>query len=65
MLSSCTGTPQKVSGTCDQYTGCASGVEVMLCTIAEGTHILYAGAAEAGAPVADIAWEAFSRHTLP
>jgi polyhydroxybutyrate depolymerase len=65
MLSSCTGTPQEVGGTCDRYTGCAAGVEVMLCTIPEGTHTLYAGAAEADAPVADVAWEAFRRHTLP
>jgi polyhydroxybutyrate depolymerase len=64
-LNSCTGTPRKVSGSCDQYTECKDGVEVMLCSIPNGQHLLYSGAAEAGAPVADVVWEAFKRHPLP
>jgi hypothetical protein len=59
------GDAPKVNGVCDQYTQCSGGVEVMLCSIPNGTHILYSDAAEAGAAVADVAWEAFKRHTLP
>jgi polyhydroxybutyrate depolymerase len=65
MLDSCTGTPRKVNGVCDQYTGCSGGVEVMLCSIPNGMHILYSDAVDAGAAVADVAWEAFKRHALP
>jgi polyhydroxybutyrate depolymerase len=64
-LNSCTGTPQKVSGLCDQYTACKAGAEVMLCSIPNGEHLLYSGAAEAGAPIADVVWAAFKRHPLP
>lgn len=64
-LNSCTGAPRKVRGLCDQYTECKAGVEVMLCSIPNGEHLLYSGAAEAGAPVADVVWEAFERHPLP
>jgi polyhydroxybutyrate depolymerase len=64
-LNACTGSPAKVHGVCDQYAECKDGVEVMLCTIPKGTHILYSDATKAGAPVADVAWEVFKRHSLP
>ncbi|HKU38376.1 MAG TPA: PHB depolymerase family esterase [Polyangiales bacterium] len=64
-LNACTGAPRKVNGVCDQYSDCKAGTEVMLCTIPDGTHILYSDAAKAGAPVADVVWEAFERHALP
>lgn len=64
-LNACTGASRKVNGVCDQYTACAGGAEVMLCTIPNGVHILYETSAAAGAPIPDVAWEAFKRHTLP
>ncbi|HEX2678434.1 MAG TPA: PHB depolymerase family esterase [Polyangiales bacterium] len=65
MLSSCTGTPTTTHGVCQTYTQCKDNVEVTLCTIQNGMHVIYSQAASAGAPVPDVVWEAFQRQTLP
>jgi len=64
MLDGCTATAETTHGLCQRVAGCNAGVEVTLCTIDSG-HVLYADAAAQGAPVPDVAWEAFQRHTLP
>lgn len=63
-LDHCTGTPKTTHGICTTNDQCAAGVEVTLCTINAG-HVLYTQAAMQGAPVTDVVWEAFQRHTLP
>jgi polyhydroxybutyrate depolymerase len=63
-LDSCTGSASSLNAACDTYTGCAAGTEVTLCTIDAG-HVLYSAAAQQGAAVPEIAWEAFKRQTLP
>jgi polyhydroxybutyrate depolymerase len=65
MLNGCTGTPTKTHSICETYTGCEGGTEVTLCTIQGGSHVVYGQSASAGAPVPDVAWEAFLRQTLP
>jgi polyhydroxybutyrate depolymerase len=63
-LDRCTGQPTSTHGLCQTHAGCSGGTEVSLCTIDAG-HVLYADAAAQGAAVPDVAWEAFSRQTLP
>jgi polyhydroxybutyrate depolymerase len=63
-LDGCTGQPQTTHGLCSTHSGCQGGVEVTLCTIDAG-HVLYAQAAAQQAPVPDVVWETFARHTLP
>ncbi len=63
-LNQCTAAPQTTHGVCSTRAHCAGDVEVTLCTIDAG-HVLYAQAATQGAPVPDVVWEAFQRHTLP
>jgi len=63
-LDGCTGQPQTTHGLCSTHSGCQAGVEVTLCTINAG-HVLYTQAAAQQAPVPDVVWEAFARHTLP
>jgi polyhydroxybutyrate depolymerase len=63
-LDTCSGTPTTSHGVCQTLAKCAVGVEVTLCSI-DGGHVLYSAAAAEMAAVPDVAWEAFSRHTLP
>jgi polyhydroxybutyrate depolymerase len=63
-LNGCTGEPETTHSICQTHFQCSAGVEVTLCTI-EGGHVLYAAAAQQGAAVPDVAWEAFERYTLP
>jgi polyhydroxybutyrate depolymerase len=63
-LDHCTGTPATTHGICSTNSQCAGGAEVTLCTINAG-HVLYLQASMQGAPVPDVVWEAFQRHTLP
>jgi polyhydroxybutyrate depolymerase len=63
-LDGCTGPPETTHGVCQRVATCNAGVEVTLCTIDAG-HVLYAAAAAQGAPVPDVAWEAFQRYALP
>ncbi len=63
-LDSCSGQPSTTHGICSTNNICQAGVEVTLCTINAG-HVLYAQAAAQGAPVPDVVWETFARHTLP
>jgi polyhydroxybutyrate depolymerase len=63
-LDQCTGAPETTHGICNTNKQCAGGAEVTLCTINAG-HVLYTQAAAQGAPVPDVVWEAFQRHTLP
>jgi polyhydroxybutyrate depolymerase len=63
-LDACSGTPETTHGLCERAATCNAGVEVTLCSIASG-HVLYADAVTQGAPVPDVAWEAFQRQTLP
>jgi hypothetical protein len=64
MLDGCAGTAATTHGICQRVATCNAGIEVTLCTINSG-HVLYADAAAQGAPVPDVAWEAFQRQTLP
>jgi polyhydroxybutyrate depolymerase len=64
MLNGCTGPPAATHGLCQTFSSCAAGVEVTLCTVDSG-HVLYDDAAAQGAPVPDVVWETFQRHTLP
>jgi polyhydroxybutyrate depolymerase len=64
MLDGCTGAAATTHGLCQTFSSCAGGVEVTLCTVDSG-HVLYADAAAQGAPVPDVVWETFQRHTLP
>jgi polyhydroxybutyrate depolymerase len=63
-LDGCSGEPTTIYGACETHASCNAGVEVTLCTLDAG-HVLYDGAAQQGAAVADVAWEAFARHSLP
>jgi polyhydroxybutyrate depolymerase len=64
MLDGCAGAPETTHGLCARVATCSGGVEVTLCTIDAG-HVLYASAADQGAPVPDVVWEVFQRQTLP
>ena len=65
-IDGCTGAPaetySKGSSHCDTYSSCRGGVEVTLCTI-DGPHLLYDNADDV--PIANLAWDFFSKHTLP
>ena len=61
-LNGCTGSPETIHELCETYAECDDGVEVTLCSADVG-HIFYTNTQ--GISVADIAWEAFARQTLP
>ncbi len=63
-LDQCDGAPQTTHAICNTRSHCGGDAEVTLCTINAG-HVLYLQAATQGAPVPDVAWEAFQRHALP
>jgi poly(3-hydroxybutyrate) depolymerase len=48
---------------CESYEQCAGGVEVTLCSIPGGGHVLYQNSA--GFDVAETAWAMFERQALP
>jgi polyhydroxybutyrate depolymerase len=58
----CTGTPQpEQKAGCETYPTCAAGVETTLCTVQGGSHCSNYGAFG----IVDVAWDMFTRHTLP
>jgi polyhydroxybutyrate depolymerase len=65
-IDGCSGSPvqtyQQGNSHCETYQSCNAGVEVTLCTI-DGPHLLYNNADDV--PIASLAWEFFSKHTLP
>jgi polyhydroxybutyrate depolymerase len=61
-IDECTGEPVAM-GDCETYAQCAGGVEVTLCSIPGGGHVLYQNSA--GFEVAETAWAMFERQALP
>ena len=65
-VNGCAGEPvetyAKGASHCDTYQACDQGVEVRLCTLVGG-HLLYDNAEDA--PIAALAWDFFTQHTLP
>jgi polyhydroxybutyrate depolymerase len=62
-IDECTGEPAAQGEHCESYTECAGGVEVTLCSIPGGGHVLYQNSA--GFEVAETAWAMFERQALP
>jgi len=52
----------KCDSKCETHLACDAGVEVTLCSIAGG-HLLYTNTDSV--PIADLAWQFFTKHTLP
>lgn len=59
MIDECSGTPETTLEVCESYTQCAAGVEVTLCSIPGGSHVLYSN--PSNFDVAAAAWAMFER----
>jgi len=62
MIDQCTGTPVTTQEVCETYEQCAAGVEVTLCSIPGGGHVLYTN--PGNFDVARAAWTMFERQQL-
>ena len=60
-INGCTGPPQPSLELCEGYTACEGGVEVTLCTLPGGGHVLYDNPSDFD--IAAAAWAMFERQT--
>jgi polyhydroxybutyrate depolymerase len=60
-IDECTGTPEPMLELCETYAQCADGVEVSLCSIPGGGHVLYSN--PSSFDVAGAAWAMFERQS--
>lgn len=62
MIDECAGSAQPTLELCETYTECAAGVEVTLCSIPGGGHVLYTN--PSAFDIAGTAWAMFERQSL-